>query len=185
MALNVELLESSFDKVKPRGMEFVSSFYDNLLTAHPEAKPLFAHTSMKDQQKKLLDSLVLVIENVRTPDALVNPLRGLGARHVNYGALPEHYPMVGGALLRTFETYLGPDWTPDVKDAWVEAYQTITQIMLDGADYPPEILNVGESAASPVAAPSTITVPERTEGLSAVLAATVGFIVLGGLLMLL
>ena len=138
MSLQVELLESSFEKVKPNADEFVSSFYDNLFTMYPEAKPLFTHSNMAEQKKKLLASLVLVVENLRNPDALGNSLRGLGARHVKYGALPEHYPLVGNSLLATFEQYLKGDWTPEVKEAWVGAYGAITEIMLDGADYSAE-----------------------------------------------
>ena len=133
--LNVELLERSFDEIKPQANEFVASFYDNLFTAHPEAKPLFDTTDMQAQKKKLLNSLVLVVENLRKPDALSGALKGLGARHVKYGALPEHYPLVGGALLTTFEQYLQDKWTPQVKQAWVDAYGAISEIMLDGADY--------------------------------------------------
>ena len=133
--LNVELLEKSFDEIKPQADEFVASFYDNLFTAHPEAKPLFDTTDMQAQKKKLLNSLVLVVENLRKPDALGGALRGLGARHVKYGALPAHYPLVGGALLTTFDQYLQDKWTPQVKQAWVDAYGAISEIMLDGADY--------------------------------------------------
>lgn len=133
--LQVELLESSFESVKPQANEFVNSFYDNLFTDNPEAKPLFEHTDMASQKKMLLNSLVMVVENLRQPDVLDKALRGLGARHVKYGALPEHYPLVGGALLKTFEQYLGEKWTPKVKDAWVGAYGAISEIMLDGADY--------------------------------------------------
>ena len=133
--LNIELLEQSFKEIKPVANEFVGSFYDNLFTAHPEAKPLFETTNMKAQKKKLLDSLVLVVENLRQPDLLDKALRGLGARHVKYGALPEHYPLVGEALLTTFEQYLQDKWTPETKDAWVGAYGAISGIMLDGADY--------------------------------------------------
>ena len=133
--LNVELLEQSFAEVKPVANEFVNSFYENLFSAHPEAKPLFEHTDMASQKKMLLSSLVLVVDNLRKPDVLDKTLRGLGARHVKYGALPEHYPLVGGALLTTFEQYLKDKWTPNVKDAWVNAYGAISEIMLDGADY--------------------------------------------------
>ncbi|MEM6444960.1 MAG: globin family protein [Cyanobacteria bacterium J06642_2] len=151
MALNVELLESSFEQVKPVGAEFANSFYDNLFTAAPEAKPLFANTDLAAQQKKLLASLVLVVENLRNGDVLTSTLRGLGARHVKYGALPEHYPIVGGALLETFEQYLGADWTPSVKQAWVDAYGAITELMLDGADYSAqEVALPAESTATAV-----------------------------------
>ena len=135
MSLQVELLEQSFDEIKPSANEFVTSFYDNLFTANPEAKPLFDTTNMAEQKKKLLSSLVLVVENLRKPDVLDGALRGLGARHVKYGALPEHYPLVGNALLTTFEQYLQSKWTPEVKQAWIDAYGAISEIMLDGADY--------------------------------------------------
>lgn len=133
--LQVQLLENSFEKVKPYGSEFADSFYNNLFTMYPEAKPLFAHTNMAEQKKKLLSSLVLVVENLRNPETLQDSLQGLGARHVQYGALPEHYPLVGSALLTTFEQYLKKEWTESVKQAWVDAYDAITKIMLEGADY--------------------------------------------------
>ena len=137
MSLQVELLESSFEAVKPQADEFVDSFYSNLFTMYPEAKPLFANSDMKEQKKKLLASLVLVVENLKNPNVLGNSLRGLGARHVKYGALPEHYPLVGNSLLTAFEQHLKEKWTPEVKQAWVDAYGAITEIMLDGADYTP------------------------------------------------
>jgi nitric oxide dioxygenase len=136
--LQVELLEQSFDEVKPQADSFSDSFYENLFTAYPEAEPLFANTNMAEQKKKLVGSLVLVVENLKNPDVLGSSLRGLGARHVKYGALPAHYPLVGNALLTTFEQYLGDKWTPQVKQAWVDAYGAITEIMLDGADYSPD-----------------------------------------------
>ncbi|MDY6803676.1 MAG: globin family protein [Cyanobacteriota bacterium] len=135
MSLQVELLEQSFGRVKPSAAEFASSFYDNLFTAYPEAKPLFANTDMKKQQQMLVAALVLVVDNLRDPHKLQETLKGLGARHVKYGTLPEHYPLVGNALLTTFEQYLKTDWTAEVKQAWVEAYGAITALMLEGADY--------------------------------------------------
>ncbi|MDB9527304.1 globin family protein [Oscillatoria sp. CS-180] len=133
--LQIELLESSFEKIAPQANEFVTSFYGNLFTDYPAAKPLFAHSNMTEQGNKLLKSLVFVVENLRQPEALAGALKGLGARHVKYGALPEHYPLVGNTLLKTFEQYLGDEWTPDTRQAWAGAYGVITEVMLEGADY--------------------------------------------------
>ncbi|MBD2386941.1 pentapeptide repeat-containing protein [Cylindrospermum sp. FACHB-282] len=133
MSLNVEILEQSFEKVKPRANEFAASFYENLFKAHPEVKPLFTSTDMVNQQKKLLNSLVLVVENLHNPEALVPVLNALGARHVSYGAIPEYYGPVGEALLVTFEQYLQEDWTPEVEKAWLDAFTAITTLMLKGA----------------------------------------------------
>ncbi|MEM1278509.1 MAG: globin domain-containing protein [Cyanobacteria bacterium P01_H01_bin.152] len=157
--LKIALLEQSFEKAKPVANEFVVSFYENLFTDYPAAKPLFAHTDMGDQGRKLLSSLVFVIENLRRPGDLTNALKGLGARHVKYGALPEHYPLVGNTLLKTFEQYLGSEWTPDVKQAWVDAYGLITEVMLDGADYDQAAVQLDETV--------TVEVPESNIGTGA------------------
>ena len=141
MPLNVELLESSFSQIKERKTEFTTCFYTNLFTDYPEVKPLFTKIHMEEQQKKLFKSLVLTVESLRKPDVLASALKGLGSRHVQYGVLPEHYPMVGSTLLKTFSICLQEAWTPNTKQAWIDAYALVTQLMLEGAEYPVEILN--------------------------------------------
>jgi hemoglobin-like flavoprotein len=141
MSLNVELLESSFLQVKDRGTEFANTFYTHLFADYPIVKPLFTNPHMEEQKKKLFQSLVLVVDNLRKPDVLTTALKGLGTRHVKYGVLPEHYPMVGGALLKTFSNCLQEKWTPATEQAWIEAYGAVTELMLVGAEYPAEILS--------------------------------------------
>ncbi|EKU99774.1 hemoglobin-like flavoprotein [Leptolyngbya sp. PCC 7375] len=141
MALNTNLLKTSFTLLKEDQSAFSDLFYSTLFSDYPQVKPLFAHTNMDEQPKKLFASLVLVVENLVKPDVLTAALQGLGTRHIKYGVLPEHYPMVGGTLLKSMETILQDDWTPEISAAWTEAYAAITEIMLEGADYPAEILN--------------------------------------------
>lgn len=142
MALNVELLESSFAQVKSNSSEFTERFYTLLFADYPEVRPLFASTSMEEQGKKLFQSLVLVVNNLLQPDVLSSALKGLGTQHIQYGVLPQHYPMVGNSLLKAFEVTLGTAWTPNVQQAWTEAYGAVTQLMLEGANYSPEQLNL-------------------------------------------
>ena len=139
MSLNVEVLEKSFERVKPQANDFAFSFYQNLLTDYPQLRPLFAKTNMEEQRQKLMMSLVLVIENLRNPNYLKVILKNLGERHVSYGAIEQHYPMVGAALLKTFESYLGLDWTLEVKQAWIDAYGVLVDLMLEGAKNPATI----------------------------------------------
>jgi len=140
MALNTDLLTTSFSLLQARKAEFSDSFYQTLFVDYPEVKPLFTHVDMEEQPKKLFASLVLVVNNLTKPDTLTSALAGLGTRHVKYGVFPAHYPMVGGTLLKTMAATLGEHWTPDVAAAWTEAYSAITEIMLEGSDYPQETL---------------------------------------------
>ncbi|MEO1591000.1 MAG: globin domain-containing protein [Cyanobacteria bacterium J06632_22] len=158
--LNVKLLEDSFALVAPQADALVATFYDNLFTDYPAAKPLFEHSDMAKQGQMLKGALVMVVENLRKPEALSKALKGLGARHVKYGALPEHYPLVGNSLLKTLEQYAGSAWTADVKDAWVGAYGAITELMLEGADYNKADIQL-EGAAAAAAVP-----PESPDGVS-------------------
>jgi len=133
MSLQIELLETSFQAIAPRGEAFVTAFYERLFTRFPQTRAFFASTDMKEQRKKLLGALALVIQNLRKPDVLTGALKGLGQRHTTYGVLPEHYPIVGAILLETFADLLGESWTPAYHDAWAQAYEAISAIMLDGS----------------------------------------------------
>lgn len=133
MSLDVELLESSFSQIKEQRTDFTACFYSNLFADYPEVKPLFAQTQMEEQAKKLFKSLVLIVESLRQPDVLTNALKGLGSRHVQYGVLPEHYPMVGSTLLKALAICLEETWTSEVKQAWSEAYSVVMKLMLESA----------------------------------------------------
>ena len=52
MGLNVELLESSFKLVAPKGDALVTRFYERLFKKYPSVKPLFKKTSIKEKKKK-------------------------------------------------------------------------------------------------------------------------------------
>jgi hemoglobin-like flavoprotein len=146
MSLNVELLETSFAQVAHQSSKFTETFYTQLFADYPEVQPLFANTDMEAQGKKLFQSLALVINNLRHSDVVSNALKGLGTQHMQYGVLPQHYPMVGSSLLKAFAATLGTEWTPEVRQAWTDAYGVVAQLMLEGANYPAESLSLSNVA---------------------------------------
>ena len=132
MSLPINLLEESFDLVAPRGEELVDRFYDRLLTSAPEPKSLFVETNMVRQRQMLLGALVLLRKSLRNLDAIVPALQSMGARHATYGVLPEHYPLVGSALIGTMAEIGEGEWVPEYTEAWTDAYQVVQQTMLSG-----------------------------------------------------
>ncbi len=134
MNLNLEALETSFDLVAPRGDELMDVFYGRLFAAAPAVKPLFAATDLKKQKTMLLGTLVLLRKSLRDLEAIVPKLHELGARHVAYGAEPEHYPVVGEVLLASLAEIAGPAWTAEYEQAWGEALTIVAGAMLEGAE---------------------------------------------------
>jgi nitric oxide dioxygenase len=133
MPLAIDALESSFDAVAPRGDELMDIFYARLFAAAPAVEPLFASADMRRQKNMLLAALVLVRNSLRDLDAIVPALRELGARHVAYGAQPEHYPVVGRVLIDAMAEVAGGDWRPEYERAWAEAFGVLAAAMMAGA----------------------------------------------------
>src|SRR5262249_23360882 len=96
----------------------------------PAVKPLF-HGDMTEQRRKLMVSLAVVVRGLSDLPSILPAASALAKRHVNYGAKPEHYPVVGEALLWTFARALGPRWTAAVASAWTAAYTTLSEFMIE------------------------------------------------------
>ena len=133
MSLDLQALETSFDAVAPRGDELMDVFYARLFEAAPAVRPLFAGTDLRRQKGMLLSALVLVRKSLRDLDSIVPTLHKLGARHVHYGARPEHYPVVAAVLIASMAEVAGPAWSPDFERAWAGALDVVAGAMLEGA----------------------------------------------------
>jgi nitric oxide dioxygenase len=132
MALPVEMLERSFDLVAPRGEDLVNHLYANIFARAPSALSLFSETDMTRQKKMVLQILIMLRKSLRNLDAIVPALQSLGVRHARYGVLPEHYPVVGSALLEAMATVGGDEWKPAYTAAWADAYGVVRDVMLSG-----------------------------------------------------
>jgi hemoglobin-like flavoprotein len=127
----IELIESSFEALAPRGEELVRKFYERLFAEHPAVRPMFS-ADLREQEKKLLGALVLVVKSLRRPEAAQSALAGLGKSHKARGAVAPHYDAVGGVLLATLADMAGGLWTPETKEAWATAYEWIARTMQEG-----------------------------------------------------
>jgi methyl-accepting chemotaxis protein len=134
MSLDLEALETSFDLVAPRGDELMDVFYARLFAAAPAVRPLFAGTDLPRQKTMLLGALVLLRKSLRNLDPIVPKLRELGARHVAYGARPEHYPLVGEVLIASMAEIAGDAWRIEYVRAWAAAYEVVAGAMIEGAE---------------------------------------------------
>ena len=63
-------------------------------------------------------------------DELVPILTSLGTKHVGYGVVPEHYAVVGEALIATLSDALGDAFDAETKAAWVAVYGIVQKTMI-------------------------------------------------------
>ncbi len=133
LVMDANLLKQSFDMIIPQKEAFAHSFYQRLFSDYPTTRQMFARTDMARQEGSLMATLAVVVSGVERGDNLTPTLRTLGQKHQQYGALPEHYPLVGGVLLETFHEYLGPKFTAEMQDAWSQAFEVISTQMIEGA----------------------------------------------------
>ena len=125
----VALVQESFAKVAPISETAAALFYDRLFEIAPSVKAMFP-IDMAGQRKKLMATLAVVVNGLGNLASILPAASALAKRHVSYGAKPEHYPIVGAALLWTLEKGLGDAWTPEVAEAWTAAYATLSGYMI-------------------------------------------------------
>jgi nitric oxide dioxygenase len=128
----VKLVQESFAKVAPISEKAAIIFYDRLFEVAPSVKAMFP-ADMTEQRNKLMATLAVVVNGLSNLESILPAASALATRHVGYGAKPEHYPVVGGALLWTLEKGLGEAWTPEVAAAWTAAYGTLSSFMISEA----------------------------------------------------
>jgi hemoglobin-like flavoprotein len=146
------LVQESWTLVEPIADVAAELFYGRLFELDPSLRPMF-RGDMKEQGKKLMQMITVVVRGLNRLDDLVPAIESLGRRHTGYGVRDEHYDTVAAALLWTLEKGLGAAFTPAVKTAWVDAYTLLSTVMKRAAageaGVPPTVPVHGHPAAVP------------------------------------
>lgn len=135
--MNPQLLKASLEAVSARGPELVEHFYARLFLLaadrqQPEVLSMFP-LLMDAQRDHLLSALVQVVAKAAGGDMddLTAYLTEVGSNHRMISDLrPDHYDLVGGALLGTLAEFAGEAWTAEIADTWREAYTLVAGAMI-------------------------------------------------------
>ena len=130
----IELVKSSWSVVSTIDPVVVGGlFYNRLFEIAPQVKHMFHHP-VPEQSKKLLAMISYVIAKLDKLEDIIDEVGKLAQRHNSYGVRPEHYTIVGNALIWTVEQGLGENWNQPVKEAWIECYTILSTAMIAAAD---------------------------------------------------
>lgn len=125
---NVALLRESFAQLSPRLDEFGAAFYKQLFASNPALRNVF-HGDMEQQTRALTAMLELIIKLLDMRDKVVPLIRYLGDRHRAMRVRREYYVPFGEALIATLSAFLGEQFTPELRNAWVQAYRFMADNM--------------------------------------------------------
>ncbi len=128
----ITLIQESFAKVVPIKQQAGEIFYAKLFEIAPEVRPLFK-ADVTEQAGKLMTMLGTVVNGLRDLDKIVPVAQRMAVEHAGFGVEPAHYAPVGAALIATLETGLGEDFTLETREAWVAAYEILSNVMIDAA----------------------------------------------------
>jgi hemoglobin-like flavoprotein len=124
-----QLVRDTWKRFQPKAAEHARYFYDKLFELDPETPAMFARANMDLQRPRLKETLGQLIAEMHDPEQFVTDTVALGRRHVPFGIRDSDYDAAGVALLWTLEKALGPDFTPEARSAWNEAYHAIASVM--------------------------------------------------------
>lgn len=128
----IELVQSTWDMVKPIKEDAAALFYGRLFELDPTLKELFTG-DMKAQGTKLMTMIQTAVNGLSNLEAIVPAVQALGERHVSYGVKPGHYATVGEALIWTLEQGVGEAFTDEARTAWIETYSVLAETMKNAA----------------------------------------------------
>lgn len=65
-------------------------------------------------------------------DLVEEQLQSLGVRHIGYGVMPKHYPLMGRALVLAIKSLLGDSFSGRHEESWNTIYTFLSVSMMQG-----------------------------------------------------
>jgi hemoglobin-like flavoprotein len=124
------LVQESFKVVEKISDVAADMFYQRLFDIEPELRSLFSE-DLREQKKKLMGALKVLVNTLDKPDKLIPILEDMGRKHKTYGVVEDHFVPVADALVWTLEEGLGTDFTEEVRHAWTALYSAVASIMIE------------------------------------------------------
>ncbi len=114
------------------GEALTRHFYERMFANNPEVLPYFnpANQAKGAQQKALAAAICAYAENINNLEVLGDAVELIAQKHASLRIQPEHYPIVGENLLESIKEVLGDAATPEIIEAWGEAYGFLADILI-------------------------------------------------------
>ncbi|NVK39996.1 MAG: NO-inducible flavohemoprotein [Oceanospirillaceae bacterium] len=142
----IEIVQSTLPLLESAGTAITEHFYGRMFRENPELKDIFnlSHQHSGQQPVALFNAILAYARYLDNPAVLAQAIERIAHKHTGFQIRPEQYDIVGHHLLETIRE-LAPDAaTPEVLDAWGQAYGQLAAIFIGREE---EIYASAEQAA--------------------------------------
>lgn len=130
--VTIRTVKATAPILRERGLQITRRMYERLFQDE-DIKALFnqAHHGEEGAQPRTLAGAIHVYaDHIDQLDQLAPMVERIAQKHVALTIAPEHYPVVGEALLGAIGDVLGQAATAEVVVAWEEAYQFLADLLI-------------------------------------------------------
>lgn len=126
------IIKATAPVLAQHGTTITTEFYRSMFEAHPELLNVFNHANQAKgrQQTALANTVYAAAVHIDNLEAILPSVVQIAHKHVSLGIVPEQYPIVGEFLLKAIKTVLGDAATPEIINAWAEAYGVIADVFI-------------------------------------------------------
>ncbi|MFK3690861.1 NO-inducible flavohemoprotein [Agrobacterium tumefaciens] len=127
------IVKGSAPALAVHGTAITTSMYARLFQ-DDHVKELFNHSNQGEggsQVHALAAAIVAYAQNIDNLTPVVPVVERIAHKHIGYHILPEHYPYVATALLGAIKEVLGDAATPELIEAWGEAYWFLANLLME------------------------------------------------------
>ncbi len=125
------LVQSTLEKVFPQLDKFTDQFFEKFYQLDPSVKKLFNGVDSKNKRQMVVNMIGFLTQGINRFDVIMPSIKEMNERHFGRDVKPDHYLVAGKTLVNVLEDYLGKDFTPDVKQTWIEFYEQIVHFVED------------------------------------------------------
>lgn len=128
----INMVKATVPALREHGLAITLRMYERLFE-NAEVRALFnqSHQGAAGSQPKALAGAILAYaENIENPGVLAGAIERIAQKHAGLNILPEHYPIVAGALLGAIRDVLGDAASDEVLKAWGEAYWFLAEVLI-------------------------------------------------------
>jgi NAD(P)H-flavin reductase/hemoglobin-like flavoprotein len=128
------LIREGFAAVSARPDVFTSVLYEDFFTANPRYGKFFGPKdepgATERRDARTLEAATRIVAELDRPGALLPSLRRLALEYRKYGVREAHYRAFAGSVMTALERTIGPAWSYEFAEAFVDELTMVASAML-------------------------------------------------------